>query len=484
MEPDVLHAVLEELRGAILDRTLTKLESLGRFRVLARFAGFRKPILLSANPALPRLGWIEQLPLFEKPDRAPDALTGLLDGARLTTIVQEEGGAVVRFGFERGADHHRSPMLVAELIPRFANLILLGDEDKILWSLREFQGQGRAREVRTGIRYVAPAAARPMRRTSNPTAEASAEESANDAADRKYRPLEEEDARERLRAEIRRTLVRRRQKAATALHHIEQRMEQANEEPLLRRRAELLIANLSRVRRGMSSITVPDFDGERDIVIPLDPKLDGRGNSEELFRRARRLARGLDELEEQRKIQRGELERADRAIERFSSIRDDRDLLAFASDVIPGEAGAKRAPAKKTQSGKKAPPTPESALRRYILPGGWEVWVGRNAKQNDELTHRLASPRDLWFHARGAQGSHTVLRISSGKGEPPKAIVQAAAAIAAHHSKARNSKLVPVAYTEKRFVRKPRGAPVGTASMQREKVIFVEPKLPPGSAGD
>ncbi|HET9887664.1 MAG TPA: fibronectin-binding domain-containing protein, partial [bacterium] len=95
-----------------------------------------------------------------------------------------------------------------------------------------------------------------------------------------------------------------------------------------------------------------------------------------------------------------------------------------------------------------------------------------------------ASPRDIWFHARGAQGSHAVLRISSGKGEPTKAILQAAAAIAAHHSKARNSKLVPVAYTEKRFVRKPRGAPVGTASMQREKVIFVEPKLPPGSAGD
>jgi predicted ribosome quality control (RQC) complex YloA/Tae2 family protein len=118
------------------------------------------------------------------------------------------------------------------------------------------------------------------------------------------------------------------------------------------------------------------------------------------------------------------------------------------------------------------------APRRYVLPGGWEVWVGRSAKQNDELTHRWAAPRDLWFHARGAQGSHTVLRIGSGKGEPPREIIAAAAAIAAWHSKARNSKLVPVAYTEKRYVRKPRKSPVGTAMMLREKVLMVEPGVP------
>ena len=68
--------------------------------------------------------------------------------------------------------------------------------------------------------------------------------------------------------------------------------------------------------------------------------------------------------------------------------------------------------------------------------------------------------------------------MSSGKGEPTRAIVEQAAAIAAHYSKARKSKLVPVAYTEKRYVRKPRGAPAGTAAMMREKVLMVEPALP------
>jgi predicted ribosome quality control (RQC) complex YloA/Tae2 family protein len=477
MEPHVLQAVLEELRAAITGRTLTKLESLGRFRVLARFEGFRKPILLSANPALPRVGWIDQLPLFETPRRAPDALAGPLDRARLAAIDQEEGGCVVRFRFERPEDRHSFPVLIAEIIPRFANLILLGDEERILWSLREFQGEGRAREIRAGLRYTAPATgSRGSGRETEPPWDPNAG-SPNEALDQRYRPLEEEDARKRLRADVRRALVRRREKAAKALHHIEGRILAAQEEPLLRRRAELLVANLSRVRKGMTSFTVPDFDGQQDVLIPLDPKLDARGNSEELFRRARRLARGLAELEDQRKIQLEEIESADRDIERFSSLKEDRDLLALAEKVIPREIES-------AKPSKRAAAPPQSAFRRYILPGGWEVWVGRNAKQNDELTHRMAAPRDLWFHARGAQGSHTVLRISSGKGEPPKAIVQAAASIAAHHSKARNSKLVPVAFTEKRYVRKPRGAPVGTASIQREKVIFVEPRLPAGAAPD
>ena len=117
-----------------------------------------------------------------------------------------------------------------------------------------------------------------------------------------------------------------------------------------------------------------------------------------------------------------------------------------------------------------------------MLSGGWEVRVGRSNSENDELTHRWASQRDLWFHARGAQGSHAVLRVGSGKGEPPREIIEAAAAIAAWFSKARNSSLVPVAYTEKRYVRKPRKAPVGTALMMREKVIMVTPALPEGES--
>ena len=251
----------------------------------------------------------------------------------------------------------------------------------------------------------------------------------------------------------------------------------------IRHQAELLTAHLSRVHRGMKSVRLPEFDGSGDAEIALDPKLDPQNNAERLFRKARRLARGREESETQRAIQESEIAEADRALAALDPEPPIERLRELAKEIAPSVLAAQ-------DRGVPAPPaSEEDALRRpslpagfnprvYDLPGGWEVWVGRNSKQNDELTHRHASQRDLWFHARGCQGSHVVLRISSGKGEPPKDVILAAAAIAAHHSKSRNSGLVPVAYTEKRYVRKPRKAPPGTAAMMREKVVMVRPSVP------
>ena len=104
--------------------------------------------------------------------------------------------------------------------------------------------------------------------------------------------------------------------------------------------------------------------------------------------------------------------------------------------------------------------------------------MGRNNAENDQLTHREADGRDLWFHAAGASGSHVILRTGGHRSGPPRSIVEAAAAIAAFHSKARHSGLVPVIYTEKRYVRKPRKGTPGLALCTREKTVFVKPEVP------
>ncbi|HEX9828963.1 MAG TPA: NFACT RNA binding domain-containing protein, partial [Bacteroidota bacterium] len=85
---------------------------------------------------------------------------------------------------------------------------------------------------------------------------------------------------------------------------------------------------------------------------------------------------------------------------------------------------------------------------------------------------------DLWFHARGASGSHVVLKVGTANGNPSKLAIQQAAGIAAYFSKMKNAKLVPVAMTERKYVRKPKGVPAGTVTLEREKTIFAEPKLP------
>jgi predicted ribosome quality control (RQC) complex YloA/Tae2 family protein len=116
--------------------------------------------------------------------------------------------------------------------------------------------------------------------------------------------------------------------------------------------------------------------------------------------------------------------------------------------------------------------------RRHTLSGGWIVLVGRSNRENDVLTHRIARQHDLWLHARGVAGSHVILQREGHREKPGKPIIEQAAAIAAYYSKARTSSMVPVVYTEKRYVRKPRKAAPGLAVCIREKVVLVEPRLP------
>jgi predicted ribosome quality control (RQC) complex YloA/Tae2 family protein len=477
VDPKLLEVVLPEIRSELSGRRATGVRLAGKWGVLIRFAGAPRDLWLSAHPQLSRIGLVDAAPVGAEPRDSPDNLGEPLAGATLRGVEQEPGGRLVRLRFERDSARHREPLLVAELIPRFANLILVGDASRILWACREFRGEGRPRQVAAGEAYVAPAGAPP---SGAPPEGARLRTAAEIGA--WYREQEEADAASELLAELRRVLTRRRRRAAKALEGIDARLNEADREPELRRHAELLAANLARVRRGVASVMLPDFDGAREVIIALDPKLDPQANVESLFKKARRAARGRDELVAQRSIQEQEIADADRGLAASDPPPPPAELRALVARVAPSLlAGARGGGAGATDSeaAPRAPSLPDGFVpRRYVLPGGWEVWVGKSAKQNDELTHRWASPRDLWFHARGAQGSHTVLRIASGKGEPPREIIAAAAAIAAWHSKARNSKLVPVAYTEKRYVRRPRKSPVGTAMMMREKVLMVEPGVP------
>jgi len=94
---------------------------------------------------------------------------------------------------------------------------------------------------------------------------------------------------------------------------------------------------------------------------------------------------------------------------------------------------------------------------------------------------KYAKQNDLWFHARGAGGSHVILRRGTGKGEPGKEAIEQTASIAAYYSQARASKIVPVVMTERKYVRKRKGAPDGEVLVEREKLLFVKPKLPESS---
>ncbi len=110
----------------------------------------------------------------------------------------------------------------------------------------------------------------------------------------------------------------------------------------------------------------------------------------------------------------------------------------------------------------------------FTTEDGFTVLVGRNNRQNDRLTMKLANNNDIWFHTKNIPGSHTVL-VTEGRAPTPQAMEEAAK-LAARHSKAKDSAQVPVDYTQVRHVSKPQGARPGMVVYVNYKTLFVDPQ--------
>lgn len=255
-------------------------------------------------------------------------------------------------------------------------------------------------------------------------------------------------------------------------------IERVNAEILENRRAEqyelygsLLMANLNSLRKGISEVEIVNIfsDSGEKVKIKLDPSLTPVENAEKYFEKAKKTRASLkiaqDRLE-RLKINREKLEML---IEKLKMCEKMDDLKKFKEQNFEDLKvfGVVRDKISEKIGGK---------FRRFIVDGGFEVWVGKDAKSNDLLTLKYADKEDFWFHARGVSGAHVVLKC--GKRQPSKKAIEQAGSIAAYFSQAKTSSLVPVVVTKRKYVRKPKGAPEGSVIVEREEVIMVEPKLP------
>jgi predicted ribosome quality control (RQC) complex YloA/Tae2 family protein len=232
----------------------------------------------------------------------------------------------------------------------------------------------------------------------------------------------------------------------------------------------LLMAQQDAVPDGAEEVEVPDlFADGAPVTIPLDPAQSPVENAQHYYRRARRTRRSREEAERRLDETRERADRAEqllaelRAVDTLDGIKRFRDEkeAALAPFVEREDADVDRFP-----------------YRRFDLGDGFEVWVGRNARQNHELTFHAAQKYDLWLHAREVPGAHTVLHLPNRDAEPGRPRIRVAAAIAAHFSKAKGSALVPVIVTERKYVTSPTGADPGVVRVDREEVVLVEPGLP------
>jgi predicted ribosome quality control (RQC) complex YloA/Tae2 family protein len=232
----------------------------------------------------------------------------------------------------------------------------------------------------------------------------------------------------------------------------------------------LLLMNIGEVRKGMTSIEVANELHGGTVRITLDPALPPAANAEKYFEKAKNIKRDREESEKRAR----EFREKDAVLALLESSRaacetDEarKEWMQAHEDELEelGLGGG--------EDEKEKPP-----FRLFVVAGGYEVWVGKNSANNDLLTFRYAKPNDIWMHARGSSGSHTVVKVREKGKVVPKEALQQAAGIAAYYSKMRNAKHVPVAYCERKYVRKPRGAQAGTVTLEREEILFVNPRLP------
>ncbi len=248
-----------------------------------------------------------------------------------------------------------------------------------------------------------------------------------------------------------------------------------------RLQAELITANLWQITKGMTEVRVVNYyDPEgSEMVIPLDPALSPSENAQAYYRRYQRARSGLAAIQEQLARSRAELaylEQVEVTLEQAESLPDLEEVrreLAAEGYLREGASRRGSEPGRRQAAGDGK----EQALQRPITlrsSDGLEIWIGRNNRQNDYLTLKLASPQDLWFHTKEIPGSHVILRVPPGKEVPERSILEAAA-LAAYHSKARQSSGVPVDYTARKHVRKPAGARPGMVIYDNHKTLWVTP---------
>jgi predicted ribosome quality control (RQC) complex YloA/Tae2 family protein len=263
-------------------------------------------------------------------------------------------------------------------------------------------------------------------------------------------------------AAVRQSLLSKRDRAARKLRALRAQLDEGSRATELREFGNLLLARKSQVRSGLKQVSLEDFAGDT-VMIQLDPRLDVVGNADSYYRRARRLDRATRELPPRIKEVEERIAELDLA---FGKLNEDglsaelRELAGLDRQRLDARPGGERA---------------RLPYRVYRTSSGLEIRAGRSARDNDALTFKHSSSNDIWMHVRESPGSHVVLRWDNREQNPSPADLEEAAVVAAVLSRARGSGLVPVSWTRRKYVRKPRKAGPGSVVTQQTKTIFVEP---------
>lgn len=251
----------------------------------------------------------------------------------------------------------------------------------------------------------------------------------------------------------------------------EKELLQAENADIYKIKGELLTAYIYMIEKGMKSIEVDNFYDENysKMTIDLNENLTPSENSQKYFKKYTKLKTAKKELTEQMAISKDEIEYLENVLLSIENCENLEDLEDIKEELI--KLGYARAP-------RRFKPKKEMDLttnpNKFISSDGLTILVGKNNKQNDYLTLRIADPEDIWMHTKDIPGSHVIIKCAGC--EVPDNTLFEGAMLAAYFSKGRMSSQVPVDYTMKKHVKKPSGSKPGMVIYETNNTIYVTPE--------
>lgn len=290
-----------------------------------------------------------------------------------------------------------------------------------------------------------------------------------------YGELEQLTAGEQQKRQVRVQLEEVRQRHGRRKEALERSLAQGQAADRLRRSGEAIFAAVSGMRPGQQRLEVGD------LSVVLDPQRSAVENAQAYFREYKKAKGALQRVPEMLANETAALSYLDDVaahLELAATVDDVRRVAGDLRVAALGGAAAQPVPQKKAKGkqragkpagrGERAGPPPYR-----VLPGGYEVYVGRSARQNEEVTFRTVGPEDLWLHARGVPGAHVVIK-ARGR-EIPEPVIVAAAQLAAVFSQARDSGRVAVDCTQRKHVRRAHVGLPGLVNYGQERTLYVAP---------
>ena len=485
LDTATVSALTEELSARLTDGRIEKIQQPEKDLLLLtiRAEGENRKLLIRAAGPNARIHLTEQS--FENPKEAPMfcmLLRKYLTGARIRSVEQPNGDRLIAFRLESRNELGDSAELglITELMGRAANVVLVGADGRILDCLRRIPlSEHGTRALLPGLRYELPPIPegfdqknpagdeKEARALKTPNTEC---RSISELLDSRYGAMERQELQRRRAQElvksVRRTRDRQQRKLAAQAEEL-RRTERLED---IRRQAELLQANLYRVRRGDRVLECENYY-EEDlplVTIPLDPTRTPQENLNARFREYRKLKGAKEHLTQLITDGEKQLEYLNSVLDELSRAGSTRELDEIRSELeTTGWLKAQRSRNPKKRSAAKT-----MAPMRFESPDGMEILVGRNNLQNDELTTRQARRTDYWFHVQQLHGSHVILCCEGL--EPSPESIRAAAELAAYYSQARDSGRTAVDYTMVLNVKKPSGSLPGKVIYRNYRTMIVD----------